>query len=85
MPGERGPEGCGSYTAMPKTKSEPKPRKTRSDAKPELESVIVRLEKTQNAALTREALRLATKENNARPDKSKIVRVALDKHLGLKR
>lgn len=82
MAREAGSGGCGSYTAMPKTKTEPK--KSAGGPKPKLVSVIVRLEESQNEALTREALRRATKENNARPDKSKIIRAAVDAHLGLK-
>lgn len=59
-------------------------RKPRSDRKG-LRAVLVRLREDQDQALTREALRRAVERQSSRPDKSEIVREALDAHPKLKR
>lgn len=96
---EAGSRGRGSYTAMPKTepklpkKPQPQERQRRADYRPDLVTVIVRLEKRQNEALAVEAERQAAAERKrqadkgklVRADKSRIVRAALDAHLGLKK
>lgn len=59
-------------------------RARRSDFKG-LKPVLVRLEGRQDAALTREALKRAKKRGSARPDKSELVREAIDRHPDLKK
>jgi hypothetical protein len=60
---------------MAKKMTETKQR--RSDFKG-LKKVVVRIEPEQDAALAREALRRAQASGSVRPDKSEIVREALD-------
>ncbi len=66
-----------------KTPPAPTPRKKRADAT-DLKSVLVRLDPRQDDALREEALRVARLEKSARPDKSRIVRAALDAYPPLK-
>ena len=67
---------------MAKKVTAPK-RKQRSDRKG-FKAVLVRLREDQDQALTREALRRAVERSVSRPDKSEIVREALDAHPRLK-
>ena len=59
-------------------------RQRRADFKG-LKPVLVRLEESQDEALTREALRRAVDRGVSRPDKSEIVREALDRHPNLRK
>ncbi len=59
-------------------------RPRRSDYKGR-KAVLVRIEPRQDAALTAEALRRAGERGDARPDKSEVVREALDMHPKLRK